>query len=179
LTEVSSRQLQVREIGKVGFQLLEMPGKGLDGRLLTTGNRPPKEGLTHPSTLPALSSETGGCQFHSIAERNPLLQPEGNETRVFPTRKSMATLWQTKERSEFATAMAGQGFIPQGGVLPAFENAAKNSELVALISDDPAKLVKLASRDSVAADRRRRLSCPKSLFKIKRRLVRWKSVAIL
>ena len=43
-------------------------------------------------------------------------------------------------------AVAGQGYIAQAAVLPAFENAAKNSELVALISDDPAKLAKLARK---------------------------------
>jgi glucose-fructose oxidoreductase len=46
-------------------------------------------------------------------------------------------------------AVAGQGYIAQAAVLPAFENAAKNSELVALISDDPAKLAKLARRYDV------------------------------
>jgi len=46
-------------------------------------------------------------------------------------------------------AVAGQGYIAQAAVLPAFENAAKNSELVALISDDPAKLGKLATKYGV------------------------------
>src|SRR5882762_9405612 len=46
-------------------------------------------------------------------------------------------------------AVVGQGYIAQAAVLPAFKNAAKNSELVALISDDPAKLGKLAKRYDV------------------------------
>ena len=46
-------------------------------------------------------------------------------------------------------AVAGQGYISQVAVLPAFENAKKNSELVALISDDPAKLGKLARKYGV------------------------------
>ena len=46
-------------------------------------------------------------------------------------------------------AVAGQGYIAQAAVLPAFENAAQNSELVALISDDPAKLAKLARKYDV------------------------------
>jgi predicted dehydrogenase len=46
-------------------------------------------------------------------------------------------------------AVAGQGYISQVAVLPAFENASKNSELTALISDDPAKLKKLARKYGV------------------------------
>ena len=41
-------------------------------------------------------------------------------------------------------AVVGQGYISQIAVLPAFAHAARNSELVALISDDPTKLKKLA-----------------------------------
>lgn len=41
-------------------------------------------------------------------------------------------------------AVVGQGYISQIAVLPAFVHATKNSELVALISDDPDKLKKLA-----------------------------------
>lgn len=37
-------------------------------------------------------------------------------------------------------AVAGMGYIAQGAVLPAFQHASENSELVALISDDPQKL---------------------------------------
>src|SRR5262245_34662028 len=52
-----------------------------------------------------------------------------------------------KDRVRYA--VAGQGYIAQAAVLPAFKNAAKNSELVALVSDDPAKLAKLARRYDV------------------------------
>jgi predicted dehydrogenase len=41
-------------------------------------------------------------------------------------------------------AVVGLGHIAQGAVLPAFYNARKNSELAALISDDPKKLKELA-----------------------------------
>ena len=41
-------------------------------------------------------------------------------------------------------AVVGQGYISQIAVLPAFAHADRNSELVALISDDPTKLKKLA-----------------------------------
>lgn len=54
-----------------------------------------------------------------------------------------------KRRQRIRYAVAGQGYIAQAAVLPAFENAAKNSELVALISDDPAKLAKLAKKYDV------------------------------
>src|SRR6185436_1103111 len=36
-------------------------------------------------------------------------------------------------------AIVGLGHIAQNAVLPAFENASDNSELAALVSDDPAK----------------------------------------
>jgi predicted dehydrogenase len=54
-----------------------------------------------------------------------------------------------KKTKRIRYAVAGQGYIAQAAVLPAFENAAKNSELVALISDDPAKLAKLARKYDV------------------------------
>lgn len=47
-------------------------------------------------------------------------------------------------------AVIGQGYISQIAVLPAFEHASKNSELAALISDDPAKLKKLSQTYKVA-----------------------------
>jgi glucose-fructose oxidoreductase len=61
----------------------------------------------------------------------------------------MGTPMANKRMKKIRYAVAGQGYIAQAAVLPAFENAAKNSELVALISDDPAKLRKLAKRYGV------------------------------
>src|SRR5262245_35591474 len=43
-------------------------------------------------------------------------------------------------------AVVGLGHIAQVAVLPAFANARRNSELVALVSDDPTKLEKLSRR---------------------------------
>ncbi len=43
-------------------------------------------------------------------------------------------------------AVVGLGWIAQSAVLPAFANAARNSELVALVSDDPEKLRVLGKR---------------------------------
>jgi len=54
-----------------------------------------------------------------------------------------------KKTKRIRYAVAGQGYIAQTAVLPAFKNATKNSELVALISDDPAKLAKLARKYDV------------------------------
>jgi glucose-fructose oxidoreductase len=56
---------------------------------------------------------------------------------------------KNKSKRRIRYAVAGQGYIAQAAVLPAFDNAAKNSELVALISDDPAKLAKLAKKYDV------------------------------
>ena len=47
-------------------------------------------------------------------------------------------------RKKIRYAVIGQGYISQIAVLPAFANASKNSELVALISDDVTKLKKLS-----------------------------------
>lgn len=41
-------------------------------------------------------------------------------------------------------AVVGLGHIAQTAVLPAFKNAERNSELVALVSSDPIKLRKLS-----------------------------------
>jgi predicted dehydrogenase len=46
-------------------------------------------------------------------------------------------------------AVVGQGYISQIAVLPAFAHARKNSELTALVSDDPLKLKKLGRKYDV------------------------------
>jgi predicted dehydrogenase len=46
-------------------------------------------------------------------------------------------------------AVVGLGHIAQSAVLPAFKGAAENSELTALISDDPVKLQKLGKKYAV------------------------------
>ena len=43
-------------------------------------------------------------------------------------------------------AVVGLGHIAQAAVLPAFENAKNNSELVAFVSDDPVKHRRLGRR---------------------------------
>jgi predicted dehydrogenase len=48
-------------------------------------------------------------------------------------------------------AVVGLGHIAQVAVLPAFAHASENSELVALVSDDPEKLEKLGRKYKVAA----------------------------
>lgn len=47
-------------------------------------------------------------------------------------------------------AVVGQGYIAQIAVLPAFEHARRNSELVALFSDDPAKKSALGKKYGVS-----------------------------
>jgi glucose-fructose oxidoreductase len=46
-------------------------------------------------------------------------------------------------------AVVGLGYISQAAVLPAFANASRNSELVALVSDDPVKLKSLSRKYGV------------------------------
>src|ERR1700739_2062069 len=46
-------------------------------------------------------------------------------------------------------AVVGLGYISQVAILPAFEHAQENSELVALISGDPGKLKALAKKYKV------------------------------
>src|SRR6187200_3508865 len=53
------------------------------------------------------------------------------------------------ERSRMRYAVVGLGHIAQVAVLPAFSHARQNSELVALVSDDPAKHEKLRSKYKV------------------------------
>ncbi len=57
---------------------------------------------------------------------------------------------QAERGRKIRYAVVGQGYIAQGAVLPAFANARKNAELVALISDDPVKLKKLSKDYGVA-----------------------------
>ena len=53
------------------------------------------------------------------------------------------------ERTRIRYAVVGLGHIAQVAVLPAFAHARQNSELTALVSDDPAKHEKLRSRYKV------------------------------
>lgn len=48
-------------------------------------------------------------------------------------------------------AVVGLGWIAQSAVLPAFQNARRNSSLVALVSDDPAKLRQLGAKYRVTS----------------------------
>lgn len=52
----------------------------------------------------------------------------------------------TKKKRKIRYAVIGQGYISQIAMLPAFDNADANSELTALISDDPFKLKKLSKK---------------------------------
>lgn len=56
----------------------------------------------------------------------------------------------TRANKKIRYAVIGQGYISQIAVLPAFAHAGKNSELVALISDDLVKLKKLSQTYKVA-----------------------------
>ena len=55
----------------------------------------------------------------------------------------------TEPSAKVRYAVAGLGYFAQAAVLPAFAKANDNSELAALISDDPAKLKKLKSKYGV------------------------------
>ena len=70
-------------------------------------------------------------------------------TSVLPSAENHRKGTMAKNAKRIRYAVAGQGYIAQAAVLPAFQNAAKNSELVALISDDPAKLGRLARKYDV------------------------------
>lgn len=54
-------------------------------------------------------------------------------------------------RKTIKYAVVGLGHIAQSAVLPAFKNATRNSELAALVSDDPLKLRKLGAKYGVQA----------------------------
>jgi len=56
----------------------------------------------------------------------------------------------TRASKKIRYAVIGQGYISQIAVLPAFAHASKNSELIALISDDLVKLKKLSQTYKVA-----------------------------
>jgi predicted dehydrogenase len=54
-----------------------------------------------------------------------------------------------REKKKIRYAVVGLGYIAQIAVLPAFANAKKNSELAALVSDDPEKLSTLSQKYNV------------------------------
>jgi len=56
-----------------------------------------------------------------------------------------------KKQRKIRYAVVGLGYISQIAVLPAFKHASKNSELAALVSDDPLKLKRLARLYDVPA----------------------------
>ncbi len=53
---------------------------------------------------------------------------------------------RTEKKTRIRYAVVGLGHITQAAVLPAFAHAGRNSELVALVSGDPAKLKELGRR---------------------------------
>jgi predicted dehydrogenase len=56
---------------------------------------------------------------------------------------------QKKKKNKIRYAVVGLGYISQIAVLPAFKHAARNSELTALVSDDPDKMQQLAEKYNV------------------------------
>jgi predicted dehydrogenase len=54
-----------------------------------------------------------------------------------------------KQKGKVRYAVVGLGYFGQMSILPAFAHAKKNSELAALISDDPSKLKKLGAKYGV------------------------------
>ncbi len=60
--------------------------------------------------------------------------------------KSARSRTSKQPRGRVRYAVVGQGYISQIAVLPAFANARRNSELTALVSDDPHKLELLGRR---------------------------------
>src|SRR5687767_11475033 len=56
---------------------------------------------------------------------------------------------RTNGERKLRYAVVGLGYISQVAVLPAFAHSAKNSELAALVSDDPVKLKKLSKKYEV------------------------------
>jgi predicted dehydrogenase len=61
----------------------------------------------------------------------------------------MAEKQNGKGKKRIRYAVVGLGWIAQEAILPAFKNAKKNSELTALISDDPDKLADLSKKYGV------------------------------
>jgi predicted dehydrogenase len=59
-------------------------------------------------------------------------------------------LQKTAKNSKIRYAVVGLGWIAQESVLPGFRNATKNSELVALVTDDPEKARKVSKEYDVA-----------------------------
>jgi predicted dehydrogenase len=57
---------------------------------------------------------------------------------------------KTAKNSKIRYAVVGLGWIAQESVLPGFKNATKNSELVALVTDDPEKARKLGKEYDVS-----------------------------
>ena len=77
-------------------------------------------------------------------------------TRAPRARTQKAAKPRSPIRPPVRYAVVGLGYIAQAAVLPAFAHARRNSELTALVSDDPVKLKKLA-RDYDATNKWRAL----------------------
>jgi predicted dehydrogenase len=56
---------------------------------------------------------------------------------------------RSKRRRKVRYAVVGMGYIAQAAVLPAFRHARRNSELAAIVSDDPAKREELSRKYGV------------------------------
>jgi glucose-fructose oxidoreductase len=63
-----------------------------------------------------------------------------------PARKKQPASGSRKSGKKVRYAVVGLGYFAQEAILPAFAHAKKNSELAALVSDDPEKLKKLGRK---------------------------------
>jgi len=87
-----------------------------------------------------------GARAQGSQARKPRTTPKGQKPR---SRSSSKRDGNSPARGRVRYAVVGLGYIAQAAVLPAFANARKNSELTALVSDDPVKLRRLARRYGV------------------------------
>ena len=72
-------------------------------------------------------------------------KPAKKATSTESARKSA----KTPSKKNVRYGVVGLGWFAQTAILPAFEHATKNSELVALFSDDPAKLAKIGKKHRI------------------------------
>ena len=75
----------------------------------------------------------------------------GGASRRRTGRRSQTARAREASAQKVRYAVVGLGHIAQAAVLPAFEHAGENSQLVALVSDDPVKLKTLGRRYGVKA----------------------------
>ena len=107
-----------------------------------TASRAKTTGSAHKKT----AARTSAKSRTATVSRGKAKKHNGRGGLIQKTTETIKKMVGKKQTKKIRYAVVGLGHIAQNAVLPAFEHAGENSELVALVSSDTSKLKKLGKK---------------------------------